>query len=101
MVAGRVLCGHAIHNDLDVLEIDHPETHIRDSSKYPRLMRHLPNGKLKPKKLSVLAAEELNLRIQADDCGHCSVQDARATMALYKKHEHDWEKWHRKTSAER
>lgn len=97
LVAGRILLGHAIHNDLDVLEIDHPDTHIRDSAKFPRLMRSLPNGKLKPKKLSVLAEEELNIEIQRDDSGHCSVQDARATMALWKKHRKDWENWHRRS----
>ncbi len=95
LVAGRVLLGHAIHNDLEMLEIEHPQTHVRDSARYPALMRSLPNGKLKPKKLSVLADEELGSTIQVG--AHCSVEDARAVVALYKKHEQDWETWHRST----
>ena len=95
LVTGRILCGHAIHNDLDVLEIAHPQTHIRDSAKFPRLMREGPGGKLKPKSLAVLAAEELGMAIQDGNQGHCSIQDARATMMLYRKHEREWEKWMR------
>jgi len=98
LVAGRILVGHAIHNDLEVLEIQHPASHTRDSSKFPRLMRQLTNGTLKPKKLSVLAEEELDLRIQQGTSGHCSIQDARASMALWKKHRGEWENWHRKMS---
>jgi len=78
-----------------VLEIAHPETHIRDSAKFPRLMREGPGGKLKPKSLAVLAAEELGMAIQDGNQGHCSIQDARATMMLYRKHEREWEKWMR------
>jgi RNA exonuclease 4 len=99
LVSGRILLGHAIHNDLEVLELSHPETHIRDSSKYPQLMRTLANGKLKPKALRVLAKEELSMTIQ--EAEHDSVQDARAVLALYKKHETAWEKWHQKTMKKR
>lgn len=99
LVSGRILLGHAIHNDLEALDLEHPETHLRDSARFPGLMRSLPNGKLKPKKLSVLAEEELNQRIQVGE--HCSIEDARAVVALYKKHEHDWEKWHRATMGRR
>lgn len=91
LVAGRILLGHAIHNDLEALGIEHPETHIRDSARYPGLMRSLPNGKLKPKRLAELAQEELHRTIQNGE--HCSVEDARAVLQLYKKHERKWEHW--------
>lgn len=46
MVRGRVLVGHAIGHDLKALRLeDHPRTHLRDTSKWPGLMKTLPNGR--------------------------------------------------------
>ncbi|XP_054440759.1 RNA exonuclease 4 isoform X2 [Pteronotus mesoamericanus] len=34
MLKGRILVGHAVHNDLKVLFLDHPKKKIRDTQKY-------------------------------------------------------------------
>jgi RNA exonuclease 4 len=91
LLRGRVLVGHAVHNDLDVLGIKHPESDLRDTSRYPPLMKTLTNGRIKPRALRHLAQEHLTLAIQAAE--HCSIEDARASLGLYQKHKKEWEKW--------
>jgi RNA exonuclease 4 len=91
LLRGRVLVGHAVHNDLEVLGIDHPESDLRDTSRYPPLMKVLTNGRIKPRALRHLAQEHLTLAIQAAE--HCSIEDARASLGLYQKHKKEWEKW--------
>jgi len=90
-LAGRILVGHALQNDLEALNISHPHTHIRDSAKYPPFMRRLISGKLKPRALRHIVEEELNLSIQTGE--HDSIQDARAVLHLYHKHKTKWEEW--------
>lgn len=94
LLAGRIIVGHSLKNDLDVLDIAHPESHVRDSAKYPQFMRRLICGRLKPKALRHIVAEELDLSIQTGE--HDSVQDARAVLGLYQKHKGPWELWHSK-----
>ncbi|KAL4513264.1 hypothetical protein Ndes2526B_g02036 [Nannochloris sp. 'desiccata'] len=91
LLRGRVLVGHAVHNDLEVLGIAHPESDLRDTSRYPPLMKVLTNGRIKPRALRHLAQEHLTLAIQAAE--HCSIEDARASLGLYQKHKKEWEKW--------
>lgn len=104
-----VLVGHALQNDFDVLNIQHPRELIRDTAKYKPLMRPV-RKKFYPRKLSDLSREYLNVHIQnhgvpsllyekedgkCDDddmnLGHDSIEDAAATLLLYKKFSHDWE----------
>jgi len=94
ILAGRILVGHALQNDLEALNISHPESHVRDSSRYPQFMRKLICGKLKPKALRHIVAEELDMTIQTGE--HDSIQDARAVLGLYQKHKSSWEMWHSK-----
>lgn len=91
LLRGRVLVGHAVHHDLEALGVPHPEADVRDTSRYPPLMKTLPGGRAKPRALRHLAAEHLDLAIQGGE--HCSVEDARAALALYQKHKSDWERW--------
>jgi RNA exonuclease 4 len=91
LLRGRVLVGHAVHHDLEALGLPHPETDVRDTSRYPPLMKALPGGRSKPRALRHLAAEHLDLAIQGGE--HCSVEDARAALALYQKHRAEWERW--------
>jgi hypothetical protein len=93
MISSRIILGHALHNDLEVLELSHPESHIRDSSKYPPFMRELPCGKLKPRALRDVVRDELGKEIQAGMAGHDSVEDARSVLELYRKHRKRWEKY--------
>ncbi|KIV99221.1 uncharacterized protein PV09_09085 [Verruconis gallopava] len=77
---GRVLIGHALKGDLDVLMLTHPRRDIRDTS------RHAPYRALSAGKtpaLRMLCKEVLGLEIQSGH--HSSVEDARAAMLLYRK----------------
>lgn len=91
LLRGRILIGHAVHNDLEVLGIQHPEADLRDTSRYPPLMKMLPGGRIKPRALRHLAEEHLALAIQSAE--HCPKEDARAALGLYQKHKKEWEKW--------
>lgn len=70
---------------LQALLLGHPNKLIRDTSKYPPLMRPGgPGRKPKPKALRHLAFEQLGLGIQSGE--HSPVEDARATLYLYQLH---------------
>ena len=104
-----VLIGHAVHNDLNVLKIKHPSYLTRDTAKYAPFMSP-GRRKLYPRKLSSLVEEFCGISIQnnsyenikvngvnkcrdSDDAiiGHDSVEDAAATLLLYRKVSNDWE----------
>ncbi|XP_063066976.1 RNA exonuclease 4 [Engraulis encrasicolus] len=85
---GRVLVGHAIHNDLKVLLLDHPKKKIRDTQKYKPFRKLVRSGR---PSLKVLSREILNVKVQQGE--HSSVQDAQATMRLYTMVKKDWEKY--------
>lgn len=85
IVDGRTLVGHALKNDLKVLFIGHPNSKIRDTSRYFR--KRLGGGRPSLKRLT---SEILGLSIQSGE--HDSIQDARAAMRLYTMHKKEWEK---------
>ncbi|EGX53453.1 hypothetical protein AOL_s00006g319 [Orbilia oligospora ATCC 24927] len=87
IIDGKILVGHAIHNDLEALFLSHPKRDIRDTA------RHQPFRKIAKQKnpgLKRLAKEILGLDIQG--AAHSSVEDARVTMMLYKKDKKEFEK---------
>ncbi|EEB05814.1 exoribonuclease Rex4 [Schizosaccharomyces japonicus yFS275] len=77
---GRVLVGHAVHHDLKALLLSHPRRMIRDTSKFPGY-RKLAKGRTPS--LKKLTQQLLGKEIQTGQ--HSSVQDAQATMELYKR----------------
>ncbi|XP_031567176.1 RNA exonuclease 4-like isoform X1 [Actinia tenebrosa] len=87
MLKGRILIGHAIKNDLQVLFLDHPKKDIRDTAKYKPFHKIAKSQYPSLKKLS---QEILHARIQEGE--HSSVQDAQAAMRLYILHKRQWEK---------
>ncbi|CAI6876012.1 AAB_G0048370.mRNA.1.CDS.1 [Saccharomyces cerevisiae] len=93
ILEGRILVGHALKHDLEALMLSHPKSLLRDTS------RHLPFRKLHAKgktpSLKKLTKEVLKISIQEGE--HSSVEDARATMLLYKKEKTEFEKIHRNT----
>ncbi|EED21968.1 exonuclease, putative [Talaromyces stipitatus ATCC 10500] len=86
-----VLVGHSIRNDLEALMLSHPKRDIRDTSKYPPY-RKIAGGS--SPRLKLLASELLGLKIQ--EGAHSSVEDARATMLLFRRDKEGFEKEHAK-----
>jgi RNA exonuclease 4 len=87
----RILVGHAVSNDLDALLLSHSKRDIRDTSKHAPYRKIAGGGS---PRLKMLAEEFLGLKIQ--DGAHSSVEDARATMALYRREKDAFEREHLK-----
>ncbi|XP_008842129.1 RNA exonuclease 4 [Nannospalax galili] len=86
MLRDRILVGHALHNDLKVLFLDHPKKKMRDTQKYKPFKKQVKSGRPSLKKLS-----EKILGIRVQQAEHCSVQDAQAAMRLYVMVRREWE----------
>jgi len=87
LLRGRRLIGHGLRNDLAALRLQHPYTDTRDTADYPPFR----GAAGKPQKLAKLAAQHLGVTIQGKT--HNPVEDARAAMLLYLRHEAEWETW--------
>ncbi|KAF9419299.1 3'-5' exonuclease [Podila epigama] len=86
IIEGKIVVGHAVHNDFKALLLDHPQRLIRDTSRY-QPFRALAKGKTPS--LKRLAQEILGIKIQ--EGSHSSVEDARITILLYRKHKEAWD----------
>ena len=91
LIDGKILVGHAIKNDLQALLLSHPKRDIRDTSRHPAF-RQLAGGKTPS--LKKLAREVLGADIQGG--AHSSIEDARATMLLFRREKEGFEKEHMK-----
>ncbi|XP_039253842.2 RNA exonuclease 4-like [Styela clava] len=87
ILKGRVLVGHALHNDLKVLYLSHPRKFIRDTAEYKPFRAH-NNGRAPA--LRILSNKILHVQVQNGE--HSSVQDAQVAMKLYMMHKKQWEK---------
>lgn len=81
LLQGKVLVGHAVHNDLESLLTSHPRLMTRDTSRFS-LFKKLSKGKAPA--LKKLAKEYLHMEIQVG--AHSSVEDAQVTMAVFRTH---------------
>ncbi|EEA26072.1 3'-5' exonuclease [Talaromyces marneffei ATCC 18224] len=91
ILENTILVGHSIRNDLEALMLSHPKRDIRDTSKYPPYRKIAGGGS---PRLKLLASEFLGLKIQ--DGAHSSVEDARATMFLFRRDKDGFEREHAK-----
>lgn len=91
LLDGRILVGHALKYDLNALLLGHPKRDTRDTSKYPPY-RALSKGRSPA--LKRLAQELLGITIQGGQ--HSSVEDARATMLLFRRDKEGIEREHAK-----
>ena len=89
LLNGRILVGHAIKHDLDALMLGHPKRDIRDTSRYPPF-RELAKGRTPG--LKRLSREILGIDIQSGE--HSSVEDAQATMLLFRREKDGFEREH-------
>lgn len=87
ILSSKIVVGHDLSNDFHVLGFSHPPNHRRDTAKFRRLRRLA--GLTNQPSLKVLAHRLLGRRIQRGT--HCSLEDARATMDIYKLIEQEWE----------
>lgn len=86
MLAGRILVGHALRNDMRVLLLNHPPKMVRDTSRF-KPFRNVTNGRTPS--LKKLSSEILGVTIQSGE--HSSIEDAKAAMQLYNLYQKEWE----------
>ncbi|NWH70156.1 I20L2 protein, partial [Piaya cayana] len=91
ILSGKIVVGHAVSNDFKALKYFHPKALTRDTSKIPPLNRRGGFPENVSISLKRLTKELLHRDIQVGKSGHSSVEDARATMELYKVVEDEWE----------
>ncbi|XP_067879028.1 interferon-stimulated 20 kDa exonuclease-like 2 [Heterodontus francisci] len=92
VLCGKIVIGHAVHNDFKALNYFHPPSMTRDTSKIPLLNRKAGFPEKESVSLKRLTKQLLHRDIQVGKQGHSSVEDARATMELYKLVEAQWER---------
>ncbi|XP_068169247.1 apoptosis-enhancing nuclease [Antennarius striatus] len=92
ILEGKVVVGHSVYNDFEALDVFPPVHKVRDTGTTRLLSRlaGLPSKRFASLKL--LSWKLLNRKIQAGSGGHCSVEDARAALDLYKLVEGEWER---------
>ncbi|KAI8904044.1 ribonuclease H-like domain-containing protein [Gorgonomyces haynaldii] len=86
IIKNRIVVGHALKNDFSALLLSHPRSLVRDTSSYKPLRN--PTTK-KARALRLIAKDELGLDIQSAQ--HSSIEDAKAAMAIFRKHKNQWE----------
>ncbi|XP_044161381.1 RNA exonuclease 4 [Bufo gargarizans] len=86
ILKGRILVGHAVHNDLKIFFLDHPKKATRDTQKYKPFKQRVKCGR---PSLKLLCENILNVKVQTGE--HCSIQDAQAAMRLYTMEKKNWE----------
>ncbi|GAA33779.1 rex4-related (xpmc2) protein, partial [Clonorchis sinensis] len=96
IIRDRIVVGHMVHNDFNVLKLKHPCWLIRDTAKapYAKLVAGFPTDKVVG--LRALTLRLFGMEIQKGE--HCSIEDARATMAIYHITEKVWEAELRRTT---
>ncbi|XP_054706491.1 uncharacterized protein LOC129216306 [Uloborus diversus] len=87
IINDRIVVGHALKHDFDVLFISHPKWKIRDTACY-KPYRDLNGGRTPS--LKKLTSQILGCEIQGGE--HSSVEDAQAAMLLYLRHKKEWER---------
>ncbi|XP_069604121.1 RNA exonuclease 4 [Ranitomeya imitator] len=86
ILKGRILVGHAVHNDLKIFFLDHPKKATRDTQKYKPFKQKVKSSR---PSLKLLCEKILNVKVQSGE--HCSIQDAQAAMRLYTMEKKNWE----------
>ncbi|XP_060844942.1 RNA exonuclease 4 isoform X3 [Rhopalosiphum padi] len=94
IVKQKLLVGHGLEHDLEVLELNHPKHLLRDTSTYWEVKE---NTKVRKPSLKLLASKLLGVSIQ--DGEHSSVEDANVALQLYMKVRKDWESRFKKKSS--
>ncbi|XP_037688935.1 apoptosis-enhancing nuclease [Choloepus didactylus] len=91
LLKGKVVVGHALHNDFRALKYIHPRSQIRDTTYVPNLLCEPGFHTRARVSLKDLALQLLHKKIQVGQHGHSSVEDAMTAMELYRLVEVPWE----------
>ena len=91
LLDGKILIGHSVKHDLDALLLGHPKKSIRDTSRHPYYRKFSGGG---IPSLKRLAKQVLGVDIQGGE--HSSIEDARATMLLFRREKAGFEQEHQK-----
>lgn len=91
LLKGKVVVGHALHNDFRALKYAHPRSQTRDTTSVPGLLSQPGLHTRARVSLKELALQLLHKRIQVGRLGHSSVEDAMTAMELYRLVEVQWE----------
>lgn len=86
IIKKKILVGHSIKHDLEVLNIKHHYTLLRDTATYTKFKRKYK----RTQRLKTLAALEIGWSIQNGE--HDPYIDALAALEIYKKHKESWER---------
>lgn len=86
ILAGKIIVGHGLENDLAALKLFYPKKYIRDTAHF-NLFRYYNNGRAPS--LKELTKEYLHRDIQINN--HDSIEDAFAVLQIYKLHQQQWE----------
>ncbi|CAG8583442.1 8783_t:CDS:2 [Ambispora leptoticha] len=88
IIKDKIVVGHSIHLDFSALQLPHLPELTRDISIYGGIRNKLPKNKVPS--LKTLAKKFLDIDIQSGE--HDSIEDATATMNIYKHFQAKWEK---------
>ncbi|XP_058398396.1 apoptosis-enhancing nuclease [Diceros bicornis minor] len=91
LLKGKVVVGHALHNDFQALKYVHPRSLTRDTTYVPNLLSQPSLHTRTRVSLKDLALQLLHKKIQVGQHGHSSVEDAMTAMELYQLVEVQWE----------
>ncbi|CAH8834670.1 unnamed protein product [Trichobilharzia szidati] len=90
IIQNRILVGHTLHQDLHVLKLEHPSHLVRDIAavQYPKSLA----GFLVKNAIGLRALTLRLFGVNIQDGEHCSIEDACASMAIYRLVEKVWER---------
>ncbi|XP_008561493.1 PREDICTED: apoptosis-enhancing nuclease [Galeopterus variegatus] len=91
LLKGKVVVGHALHNDFQALKYVHPRSQTRDTTYVPNLLSQPGFHTRARVSLKDLALQLLHKKIQVGLHGHSSVEDATTAMELYRLVQVQWE----------
>ncbi|XP_057350743.1 apoptosis-enhancing nuclease isoform X1 [Manis pentadactyla] len=91
LLKGKVVVGHALHNDFQALKYFHPRSQTRDTTYVPNFLSQPGLHTRTRVSLKDLALQLLHKKIQVGHHGHSSVEDAMTAMELYRLVEVQWE----------
>lgn len=89
IIFNKILVGHSLHMDLNVLELEHPIQYRRDIGKNNFIITKYGNSMRQSVSLQRLTLTIFNRHIQVNE--HDSIEDAVAALNIYKFHKNDIE----------